>query len=249
MSVKLLFSKERALYLEKEKVLVLGDLHIGFEYELFRSGISIPSQTRKILEKIRKLVRWFSPEKLLLLGDVKHSVPVPSLQEKYELPEFLESIAKYAQIIITKGNHDGDIEKYCPSSVKIFPGEGVLLKNFAFAHGHAWIGKELLKAHYLFLAHEHASIEFVDRFGMRFAEPCWIVAKVFAKRFEEKYNSGCNLKKAVIFPAFNTLLGGSKINSPEYSPLGPNIKFLDLENARIYLVDGTYLGRLKNLFL
>ncbi len=248
MPEKLVFSTERALYLEGEKILVLGDLHIGFEYELFRLGISIPSQTKKLLERILALLEEFSPEKIVLLGDVKHAIPFPSSREKRELIEFLEKLSARAEVIIAKGNHDGDIEKYSPPSAKIFQGKGFRLKNFAFAHGHAWIGEDLLKARYLFLAHEHASIEFRDRFGMRFAEPCWVLAKVFAKRFEEKYGTKCRIKKALVFPAFNTLLGGSKINSPEYEPLGPNVRFLDLENAKIYLVDGIYLGRLKNLF-
>ncbi len=36
----------------KERVLVAADLHLGLEYELWLGGISIPSQTEKILRRL-----------------------------------------------------------------------------------------------------------------------------------------------------------------------------------------------------
>ncbi len=52
-------------------------------------------------------------------------------------------------------------------------------------------------------------------------------------------------------PAFNRLLGGVPVNVKKMSNelLGPLLKnnFIDMNNAEIYLLDGTYLGKLKNL--
>ncbi len=246
MSGKVVFTKDRAALVKK--ILVIGDIHIGYEYELYQSGISLPSQTGKILERIRKLLKETKAKRILFLGDVKHNIPFPSFQEKNELMEFLSVlIEEVGEIIIVKGNHDGDIEKYIPSEIKVFGGEGVRIKSFAFAHGHAWIGKELLKAKYLFLAHEHPAVEFRDKLGYRAVEPCWVMSKPLNNAFEDRFKEKSNIEKAIIVPAFNHLIGGMSFNIPDFSPLGPNTTLLDLKSAEIYLVDGTHLGKLKNL--
>ena len=42
-------------------------------------------------------------------------------------------------------------------------------------------------------------------------------------------------------------MGGIGFNKEDFKPLGPNAQFIDLKNAEIYLIDGTYLGKLKYL--
>ena len=246
MRAKIIFSKERAL--KANDILILADLHLGFEYELLQKGISIPSQTKRILEKIKMLISEFNPEKLLFLGDVKHSIVSPSFYEKKELFNFFKELSEtISEIIITKGNHDGDIEKYIPKNITLAPGAGVRIAKFGFAHGHAYISRELLKCKYLFLAHEHPAIEFKDRFGYKIVEPCWIISKPFKKRFEERFQAKCKIEKAIILPAFNHIIGGISFNSPDFKPLGVNTKLLNLREAEVYLTDGTKLGKLKNL--
>jgi len=246
MYKKIKFSTERAVKIND--ILVIGDLHIGYEIELFQSGISIPSQTYKMLERIKKLITEMNVNKILFLGDVKHNIPFPSFQERKELFEFFNELKQIGiEIIIVKGNHDGDIEKYVPSEIKIAGGDGIKIKNFGFAHGHAWIKKELLNCKYLFLAHEHPAIEFKDKLGYKAIEPCWIITNPLKEKFEEKFQEKCKIKKVIILPAFNHLIGGMSFNKLEFKPLGVNTNFLDLKNAEIYLVNGVYLGKLKNL--
>lgn len=245
MSKKITFSKERAV--KVEDILVLGDLHIGYEAELFQSGISIPSQTCRMFERIKKLIKEMNVNKILFLGDVKHNIPFPSFQERIELFGFFKDLEEIAKVIIVKGNHDGDIEKYLPSGIKITGGSGIKIKNLGFAHGHAWINKELLKCKYLFLAHEHPAIEFRDRLGYKAIEPCWIIAKPLKEKFENKFKEKCRIRKIIVIPAFNHLIGGMSFNRLEFKPLGANTNFIDLENAEVYLTHGVYLGELKNL--
>ena len=73
----------------KERVLVAADLHLGLEHELWLGGVSIPSQTEKILARLQGYVAEIKPDRLLLLGDLKHNVPKTSWQEKREIPGFL----------------------------------------------------------------------------------------------------------------------------------------------------------------
>ena len=56
--------------------LVVADLHIGIRRELYRSGINIPSQTKKMFGRLLKLIADHSPDRIVLFGDVKHTCSV-----------------------------------------------------------------------------------------------------------------------------------------------------------------------------
>ncbi|HPC89128.1 MAG TPA: metallophosphoesterase, partial [Methanothrix sp.] len=77
----------------EQRVLVAADLHIGIEHELWLEGVSVPSQTGKMLERLLGCLDEIRPDRLLLLGDVKHNVPRTSWQERREVPDFLSRIA------------------------------------------------------------------------------------------------------------------------------------------------------------
>ena len=72
------------------KTLVIADLHIGVEYELYKSGIRIPKQTDKLLARIKNLLKTTKANRLVLLGDLKHFIPYLSIQEIKELPKFIK---------------------------------------------------------------------------------------------------------------------------------------------------------------
>ena len=95
----------------KTRSFIAADLHIGIEYELDQHGITIPSQTEKILKKITKHLKKVKPDQIILLGDVKHKIPYTTRQEERELPEFITELAAHAEIYILPGNHDIKIEK------------------------------------------------------------------------------------------------------------------------------------------
>ena len=67
-----------------ERMLLASDFHLGIEYELAKMGINIPYQTERFLGELLGLVREHRPDRLLLLGDVKHGVPITSFQEQRE---------------------------------------------------------------------------------------------------------------------------------------------------------------------
>ncbi|MDD1662850.1 MAG: metallophosphoesterase, partial [Methanomicrobiales archaeon] len=58
------------------RVLVIADLHIGIESDLDVHGIHIPSQGRGRLDRVVTCMEEGKPDLVLLLGDVKHSVPL-----------------------------------------------------------------------------------------------------------------------------------------------------------------------------
>jgi metallophosphoesterase superfamily enzyme len=70
----------------------IEDLHIGIESDLDVHGIHIPSQGPGRLTRVMACLEEGKPDLVLLLGDVKHSVPLTTRQEYRELPVLLEEI-------------------------------------------------------------------------------------------------------------------------------------------------------------
>jgi len=241
-----------ALFIPEIKSLVIADLHIGIEYELYKSGISIPSQIKKMKKIIENLIKQTKAKRLIILGDVKHDVPGISVQEMREIPEFLKALSRKIKIDISQGNHDTYLKEILPEEIKLHGTKGFKIKNFGFNHGHAWPSKELLTCDYLIMSHTHPTIQFMDKFGYRIVEPVWIKGKINQEKIKEKYKIKKTGKlEVIIMPAFNNLLGGTPVNVKTTSNelLGPLLKnnFVDLNKSQLYLLDGTYLGMLKNI--
>ncbi len=243
--MKIKFLDDCALFIKNS--LVIADLHIGIEYEMFKNGIVIPSQVERLEKRIDSMIKKTKAKKLIILGDIKHKVPGITWQEYKEIPSFFKHFSKL-KVICVKGNHDSFLERLAPKHVEIYSSKGFSFSEFAFLHGHAWPSKKLLKCKYLIIAHVHPAIEFWSgRF--RSVEPCWLRCEIDKEKLEKKYGVESNLKHGIIMPAFNHLIGGMAFNSENFEPLGPLLKnkILKWENAEVYLLDGTYLGSLDKL--
>jgi putative SbcD/Mre11-related phosphoesterase len=240
-----------AVFLKKRRAIVIADLHLGLEQELQQAGIRIPPQAEKFQSTIEKLINETRAKTLIILGDVKHKVPGTSLKEEVATQKLLSTLAEKVRTLITAGNHDSQLKKIVPREVKIYSSRGFRVGKYGFFHGHAWPSKELMRCDYLFMGHLHPNIEFRDKFGLRFIEQVWVKTKLDREKIKEKYGiektGGLNL---FVLPAFNKLLGGLVLNRPEQEEyFGPLLKdkILDLKKAEIYLLDGTFLGNIKNL--
>lgn len=244
--MKLKFLTDRAMLLEPDRILLLSDLHIGLEREISLSGVTIPSQYEKLKERIDNLIAETKAKHLIFLGDVKHDIPGISWQEFKEIPKLFESFN--IKVSVIKGNHDGDIERLIPKNIDIYDSTGFTIKNFAFTHGHAWPSKEALDCEYLIMGHLHPAVEFWTH-EFRSVEHCWIKCDVNKKVFEKKYKRKCNLKKGIIMPTFNSLMGGIALNSKDFKPNDPLLRneALEWKEGEVYLLDGTFLGKLKNI--
>lgn len=239
-----------------DKTLVIADLHIGIEYEYRQSGIHIPSQTPKLLERIMNIIEKHKIKRLILLGDIKHKVPGITFQEEREIPAFLKHLSEIVSVDIVPGNHDSGIKDYLPKTIHLYPSTGFGFKGYFFSHGHAWPGKKFLNNKYLLLGHIHPAIEFTDTLGYRWSELVWIQTKLKKKPIQEKYKIPIKtLPEIIIFPPFNELAGKIVVNKSlreiesqyKSGPPSPIFRVCDLVGAKIYLLDGTYLGELGKL--
>jgi hypothetical protein len=212
--------------------LVVSDLHNGIEFELFKKGANIPSQTDKKLDLLKLIIKDTKPKKLIILGDLKHNVPVTSRQEMEEVPDFLRELLKLVpKVIITKGNHDGNIERLVPEGVDVV--DEFIEDNVGYFHGHKNPSEELLKQGLIVCGHTHPAILLKDiRANIQQA---WIETKV-----KDSHT------RVLIVPAFDDSRRGVAMNNRE--PVGPFLKkMIDLENAEAHLLDGSYLGTLNEL--
>ena len=237
----------------KENALVVADLHMGIESELASRGVVLPSQVQKIKEQLLELIERERPKRLIFLGDVKHNVPIATWQEWRELPAFFEELTKLVQVDVVLGNHDGGLNGMVPSDVKIHGVGGILLgKSIGLIHGHAWPSLELTKAKLLVSAHNHPAVKFCDELGARTIEPAWLKCKLDPSKLPKKLRVAAknSAPELLVMPAFGELVGGAAVNRALPRELiGPIFKSgaVHIEDAEVYLLDGTCLGLVKNL--
>jgi len=235
-------------------ILILADLHYGIEYTLEKAGARLPSQTERITGRIIKLCSKYDVSELILLGDIKHTVPMTSRQEWYELPRVFSQLGEVVNAIeIIPGNHDGNLKKLIPPNLKniqIHPHAGVVLHTIGLFHGHTWPAVEVLQCSQILMAHNHPNVLFVDKLGGRVSHSCWIRCRLDQEMIKNQYPELNSYDpEIIIMPAFNDLGSGTPVNSATPEFLGPLLKnkCIDLNSAQVYLLDGTDLGKLQEL--
>jgi hypothetical protein len=228
-----------------DNYLIITDLHIGVESHLRAKGFHLISHTSDMHQAILDAADDYI-DRLIVIGDVKDSVPGSTKQEYAEIPDFFESLFdRFSTIDVVRGNHDTMIEEFLPPKVHIRPATGMKIGDVGLVHGHVWPSEKVMDCDTLVLGHNHPAIMFRDGVGRQMTEPCWFRGD-FSVTESDKYAS--LPKHFIVVPAFNRMLGGSPVNVEGEELLGPilNSDLLDLDNAHIYLLDGIDLGRREN---
>jgi putative SbcD/Mre11-related phosphoesterase len=262
---------------QKKRTMVIADLHIGWEISLSKKGIHVPTQMPKLLRFLVSLISEYKPDELLILGDVKHTVATAEAGEWHDIPDFFNRIrTRVCEVSVLRGNHDGNLEPMLPENVKLLPTTGVTLGEVGFFHGHQWPSPRLLECKTLVIGHIHPVIAFRDPAGFRITRQVWVRADCDKKELTrvllqkhkikiednpektllEHFKIRSKIEQLFIMPSFNDFLGGRPLNErrmiqkPGYEmTVGPVLRSeaVDMQNADTYLLDGTFLGSLKQL--
>ncbi|MEM3769960.1 MAG: metallophosphoesterase [Candidatus Bathyarchaeia archaeon] len=262
---------------KKTRVLVVADLHIGWEIALSEKGIHVPTQMPKLLQKLKTLISLYKPKKLLIIGDVKHTVATAEMSEWHDVPDFFTELKTLVQEIhVIRGNHDGNLEPLLPEGIKTLPSSGTTVDDVGFFHGHRWPSPALLRCKILVMGHVHPVVAFRDPAGFRIMRQVWVKANCNKEQFTrilleknkikiennaqetllKHYGIKPKTSQLFIIPSFNEYLGGKPLNEKNFGKeeksekiVGPILrtKAVDLGNAEIYLLDGTFLGALSQL--
>ncbi len=205
-----------ALWLSKEKILIINDLHLGYEEALHRKGILVPKfQLQEIIKEMNSIFRKVQPTKIIINGDLKHEFGTVLRQEWSEVLQFLDFCTKHCQeVIIIKGNHDPIIkpiaEKRGIQVVKEY-----LIGDTIIVHGDQLIET---KAKRIIIGHEHPAITIREK-SKREKYKCFLKGKWKGKEL-------------IAVPSFNPLLEGTDILKEELlSPFLENIG-----NFEVYVV-------------
>lgn len=215
---------ERAL--KVGNALIIADLHIGFEIELWRQGVRIPFQTSHLVSRVNELLRKERVKEVIVNGDLKHEIAVSRGRQAIEIEKFVEGIEGNVKVV--QGNHDGGL------GMKMYPSEGFLLGNVGIFHGHAYPGEELLRARYWITAHIHPMFGFRDTYGRVYKEPCWVVGRVKEEFLERRYGETKKIK-VIVMPAFSEIVGGIPVNLENVGGILSSM----LSEPAFFLLDGT----------
>ena len=258
-----------------DRALVVADLHIGWERLLSQRGVHVPSQTPKLKNTLLKLIKETKPTQVTFLGDIKDAIAKVAMEEWKDIPEFFEDIQKQVpnlQVIL--GNHDGNLEPLLPEKVEIVPASGTSFGDVGLFHGHAWPAPELLECRSLITGHVHPTVVIRDPMGLRMTKqvllkaPCngMQLANTLRKYlgvknsnldgFLEENKLKVNVSQLFIIPSFNQFLGGRPINEKKKGKkadayIGPILRSgcVNMDEAEVYLLDGTFLGTVAQLKL
>jgi uncharacterized protein len=145
-----LLSAERAMFWEKEKILVVSDLHLGKSGHFRKAGIAIPQNVLKEdMQRLVNLIQYFNPASLLVVGDFFHS------HANLELDFFIKWRRDLSSLPITlvRGNHDILKKKWYEEADIEVVEEKLYIGGFCFSHHECEEPN-----HYTFCGHTHPGI-------------------------------------------------------------------------------------------
>ncbi len=259
------------------RILLIADPHLGWEIELQEKGIHVPSQTQKILNKLTAILDEYKPDMLVIAGDVKYTVTSSEMGEWQDIPEFFRKLQSHVgSIAVVRGNHDANLEPLLPQNVELLPATGAVFGDVGVFHGHKWPSPALLGCKTLVMGHLHPVVVFRDPAGFKITRQVWMRAKCnteelakillrkhgvkvegsVADTLRKHYRVKLKATELFVMPSFNDFLGGRPINETRprkeigaEALIGPVLRSeaVDVDNAELYLLDGTFLGTLNQL--
>ncbi|MFH1455379.1 MAG: metallophosphoesterase [archaeon] len=218
------------LYVKEEKMLVLADVHLGYEEALNKQGIMIPRfQYQETIKRIKPILEKLEIEKIIVLGDLKHEFGTISQTEWCDVLNFLELLEQYSnEIILIKGNHDrilGPIaDKKNVDLVEYYE-----TKNIFFCHGDKLIATN---KPITIIGHEHPAIA-LESNGRVETFKCFLKNENFLN------------KTLIVIPSYNLVTEGTNLLQEKL--LSPYLQD-SLDNYETWLVsDEVYhFGKVKN---
>ena len=203
-------------YIRKHRILILADVHIGFEEEVSLRGGYLPRfQLRNAMRMLEEAFSSVSAEGILFAGDLKHLFNTLGRLERAELLELLTYVRKHVErIVVVRGNHDN----FLPAMKRWVDFELVdyyLVPPYAVVHGHRDLGEGLSDRSwdYLIMGHEHPSIALRDPVGIVGKFPCFLVG-----------DTAMEGRRVVVLPAVGAYQTGSRVTLSRETYLSPVIR-------------------------
>lgn len=223
-----------ALYLVKEKAIVISDLHLGLEETLNKQGYLIPLQQFNDIEnRLKKIFDENEVNEVIFNGDIKHEFGTILSSEWSNITRIFELVSNYCKsIVIIKGNHDillAPIARKMDIKIKDY----CKINEYFISHGNKMIDNlDFQAAKTIIIGNEHAAIS-LKKSGRKELYKCFLVGK---------YKD----KTLIAMPSFNTLTEGTDVlKEVLQSPMLQQ----DLSNFDVYIsADKIYkFGKVKDI--
>jgi metallophosphoesterase superfamily enzyme len=235
-----------ALVIENDlRLLVVADPHFGIESDLAAHGIHFRSRSADRLERVLRTIDQADPDELVLLGDIKHSIPTLTRQEYDELPAILASLRDRISLRVFPGNHDIGIERFLKPS-EIMQRDGAVIDGVGYLHGHMCPSPDL-GGHLIVVGHHHPLLSLRDEVGCAFQSPAYIRAGLDAAKLGlNPAQKNGSVARALFVPAFNEIAGYDILQIAR-NPFSPISRCMVHDETEIILSDGTLIGSLKSI--
>ena len=229
-----------AVFLRKEKTLVISDLHLGYEKDLQAKGILVPPfQFKEIKEKLEKIFEKCGELNYIVVnGDLKHEFGRISSQEWKEILELIDLLAKHAEKIVTiMGNHDIILDRITNKRNVQFEKTGFAIGEFYITHGHIIPeNKKIKKAKTIVIGNEHPAVSLTDK----------IISEKYKCFLKGKWNG----KNLIVQPSFCLMAEGTDMLREEV--ISEFLKEINLKNLEVFVVapnfdEVRYFGKIKGL--
>jgi DNA ligase-associated metallophosphoesterase len=168
-----LLCKERVMYWEAKKTLIISDLHIGKAAFFRKSGIQVPATVGQTdLDRLSECLASFETEVLLVTGDMFHNYMNSDVAAFKQWREQYPTL----QIKLIKGNHDGlKPEEYETLGIEVHLKE-LLYGPFRFVHEEP----DTFDEYYNISGHIHPGITLFGRARQQLRLPCFFFGKTCA---------------------------------------------------------------------
>ena len=197
----ILFDSSGSIYITELSILLMSDLHIGKSYSCAKNGNFLPPfEIDETIEKIKSIVDFYNPKKIISLGDSFHEASTLEIIDKIYIKN-LNKIFKEREVIFIDGNHDAELKS--KEKIDATFKDSLKLDNFNFTHIK---NSKIINNLFEFSGHFHPKVSIIFN-RVTYSLKCFVLGKNFC-----------------ILPSFGTYTGGLNINSNTLKKIIPQEK-------------------------
>ncbi len=223
-------TNDRCLVIDEGSIVVLGDLHLGYEKAMEEEGMYLPRvNNSSINEALNKILCRYEPKIVVMLGDIKHDFKRSRFETKKEIESIITLLSDAAEVVVVKGNHDNFLQNIL-SDLDLLAVDYLDLCGFRMEHGHIDSGIRPV-----IIGHEHPSVKIRGEMGGGLKMQCFVHVK----------DEGI-----IVLPPFSPMSPGNDLLPGQTDQMAPALRNSNNNEAELYGVSEIGiipLGRLKDI--
>jgi hypothetical protein len=201
---------KNTLFLTDEGVLVLNDLHLGYEKSMQHQVPAMRLRKDDTLKQLQDVLTHYGKRLNLVIinGDIKEEYGTINWDERDQVIALTKMLKKYVpHVVFIKGNHDTLLPKLFENLAVEYE-EAYVFGPYFFTHGHKQypVPKEV---EYVFIGHDHPAISISD--------------SIRKEKFKCYLFGTYKSKRLIVLPSFSTATIGQDIKEGNFlSPYVPD---------------------------